>query len=217
MTGSSCREWVRASRSLCSGCSRESTLSPIIHARCIVAASHQQNQNHSLDAAGFPQTYCLRNGRSVLGDAEEGAGLSSSSRNSLGHGSSQAAKANFRVKAGTKLHPRTQVFSHTVLSPVCLYQWTSVSCLKSVPWASSSYPIALLLCALLSLPEERIYLYQELPYSLNLCSHCLWSLMLPSKQSPHEEKYVHLLFDNLKHPSKHPAKRIKVNFADCIF
>lgn len=142
-------------------------------------------------------------------DADKRAGLSSSSRNCLGCGQSLTAK--IKQKATFFLHlelkreqsyaEEMHVFSHPVLSPVHSYQWASVSYLKSDPWTHSSYPIGLLLYALLSLPEKRMCLYQQLPYSPSLlCDGCWWSQTLPSKQSPHEEKYVHLLSDNSKHP-----------------
>lgn len=206
-------QWVHASCRLCSGFSMQSTFSHIIHTRFIVAVPHRQNENRSWAAAGFPHTYCLLYGKSVLVTSfswcwQEGWAVQQQQEFSglwAVTDCKNQAKSKLLlapgVKAGTKLHWGMHVFSHPVLSPVHSYQWASVSYFKSDPWTHSSYPIGLLLYALLSLPEKRIYLYQELPYSPSLlCNCCLWSLTLPSKQSPHEEKYVHLLSDNSKHP-----------------
>lgn len=142
-------------------------------------------------------------------DADKRAGFSSSSRNCLGRGQSQAAKNKEKVNSSLhpELRPGTQIFSHPVLSPARLYQWSSVSYFKSGPWTHSFCPIRLLLYALLSLPEKIMYLYQELPYSLSLlCNCCLWWLTQPSKQAP-QEKYGHLLFDNSKHPLELDSKK----------
>lgn len=210
---------AHASRRLCTGFSTESTLSHIIHARHIVAVAPQQNQNRSSAAAGFPHTYCLLCGKSVPVTSfswcwQEGWVLQQQ-RELSGPRSVTGCKNQAKSKlllapgarVGTKLRPGTQIFSHPVLSPARLYQWSSVSYFKSGPWTHSFCPIGLLLYALLSLPEKIMYLYQEPPYSLSLlCNCCLWWLTLPSKQAA-QEKYGHLLFDNSKHPLELDSKK----------
>lgn len=143
-----------------------------MHYWCKTHCHSSQPTNSTLQFSSFPNTYNLLWSHTSQ-SAVRKAMLSCSHGNHLVYSQPQIANSELLLmhvdKAEAKLNAGRQISCYPVLSPTSLYQWALVFFFEINSlnkWLLSHRS------SVLFLPEKRIYLYQELSYSLSFLCNC---------------------------------------------